>query len=312
MSGGGSPTGLEYFGHEGRVDDPKAFFDAQNYVICRGATDIGLIDQLVGMYEREIVPSRRTYLRQSGRWERNTLTEAGGVQNCFLNPHAYRQGRNGQLADTMLRLLSNPSVRQALGEMSGRGPVFSLFQTMLFDHSVTPAHQDWIYLDSRPNGHLIAAWFALEDTVPEGIRFYVVPGTQDFVPQAKYVRDPSRSIHGLYEELLAEIRRHTVELGVPPYAPPLKKGDIFFWGSRIVHGSVAGTDPLRRRRSIAAHFVPDGLRYGNLERDFDVKMEERHGLRHAIYNLDGPFSASRLRDLRWRLADWIHRPGAQR
>jgi hypothetical protein len=73
------------------------------------------------------------------------------------------------------------------------------------------------------------------------------------------------------------------------YAPPLQKGDIFFWGSRIIHGSTPGTDPRLRRRSIAAHFVPDGFSFGNLERDFSPTCRERYGLRYACYGLDIEF-----------------------
>jgi ectoine hydroxylase-related dioxygenase (phytanoyl-CoA dioxygenase family) len=104
------------------------------------------------------------------------------------------------------------------------------------------------------------------------------------------------------------------------YAPPLRKGDIFFWGSRIIHGSTPGTDPSLRRRSIAAHFVPDGFKYGNLEREITVPYRERYGLRYATHiHMDtqfeiqnqlglGPDKASRVR--RWAGRRWLKSVGA--
>jgi hypothetical protein len=80
---------------------------------------------------------------------------------------------------------------------------------------------------------------------------------------------------------------HLGEVGAPL---ALKKGDIFFWGSRIIHGSTPGTNPRLRRRSLAAHFVPAGLRFGNLERDFELNFKEKYGLTYAYYSLDESFA----------------------
>jgi hypothetical protein len=73
------------------------------------------------------------------------------------------------------------------------------------------------------------------------------------------------------------------------YAPALKKGDIFFWGSRIVHGSTPGINPNLRRKSLAAHFVPKGFRFGNLERDFRISLRKKYGLHYSWHRLDRLF-----------------------
>jgi phytanoyl-CoA hydroxylase len=176
---------------------------------------------------------------------------------------------------------------------------------MLFDQTTTEPHQDWIYLDSRPNGHLIAGWFALEEILPEGIRFYVNPGTHHFVPRATY--NDATDLEIIHKSFTNEIKSYLASERPEMYAPSLQKGDIFFWGSRIIHGSTLGTDPRLRRRSIAAHFVPDGFRYGNLERDVIVPYRERYGLRYAYYDLDVEFerqNAGHLRRLARRVRPW--------
>jgi phytanoyl-CoA hydroxylase len=279
---------MRFFGHTGEITDPERFFREQEYIVCRGALNDQTISSAVDAYHTHIIPSNCKYLRQSSYWERNQITPYGGVSNGLLNPHSYERDANGRFSDRILKLLSTPAVRQTLALISGKSVDFTLYQTMLFDQSITESHQDWHYLDSRPNGHLIAGWFALEDILPEGIRFYVYPGTHHFMPRATYAHDAADT-PALHQNFLNEMQSYLASERPEMYAPPLRKGDIFFWGSRIVHGSTPGTDPRLRRRSIAAHFVPDGFRFGNLERDIIMPYRDRYGLRYAYYDMDEQF-----------------------
>ena len=282
-------SNIEYFGHLGKVEQPDKFFQEQNYIVCRGITDLSKIDELVDLYDREIIPSSQKYLRQSTEWEYHYKTKAGGIANCFLNPHSYTKGVNGDFADKILQVLSAKEIQTSLAEISNKPPKFRLFQTMFFDHSTTPAHQDWIYLDSRPNGNLIAAWVALEDIYEEGIRFFVYPHTQEFMPQAKYKKIAIDRADDIFTEFYQEINELLESGKYEMYAPPLKKGDIFFWGSRIVHGSTPGINPDLRRKSLAAHFVPKGFRFGNLERNFRISLKKKYGLHYSVNRLDRLF-----------------------
>jgi phytanoyl-CoA hydroxylase len=276
---------MRFFGHLGDIADPERFFREQEYVVCRGALDGQAIGSVLDAYHTNVMPSNRKYLRQSGRWERNQMTPYGGVGNGLLNPHGYERDSNGRFADRVLKLLSTPAVRQTLALISGKSVDFTLYQTMLFDQSITGPHQDWNFLDSRPNGHLIAGWIALEDILPEGIRFYVYPGSHHFLPRATYTQGAA-DLSALHRNFTNEIRDYLASERPEMYAPSLRKGDIFFWGSRVIHGSTPGTDPRLRRRSIAAHFVPDGFRYGNLERDINLPYRERYSLRYAYHDMD--------------------------
>ena len=281
---------LKYFGHVGNVDDPLGFFQEQNYIICRGATELGEIDNLMDFYNTSIVNSRKQYVRQSTRWEYHQKTPEGGMINPFLNPHSFEKGINGQFSDKILKVLSCQRLQKALSEITGKDPTFRLFQTMIFDHSITTPHQDWVFLDSRPNGHLVAAWVALEDIHPQGIRFYVYPGTHNFMPKVWYNKVNIKKNQDIYADFFQEIGEYLDSNSLEMYAPPLKKGDVFFWGSRIIHGSTRGTNPKLRRRSIAAHLVPEGFRFGNLERDFDVAFKQKYGLDYVYRPLDKQFS----------------------
>lgn len=279
---------MQFFGHLGEITNPESFFREQEYIVCRGALEHELIDNVLDLYESQIVPSRHKYQRQSTHWEPNQLTPAGGVVNCLLNPHSYQEALNGRFSDRILKLVSTPAVRKTLALISEKPVDFTLHQTMMFDHATTGPHQDWIYLDSRPNGHLIAGWMALEDIHAEGIRFFVYPGTHHFLPRANLITN-AVDYTAQHLELISEIQKYLDTKKPEMYAPPLRKGDIFFWGSRIIHGSTPGADPTLRRRSIAAHFVPDGFKFGNFFGEISVQNLERYGLRYTYHDMDSGF-----------------------
>jgi len=270
-----------YFGHKGEVSDPKTFFAEENYIICRNVTDGNDLDKLLSFYNKHIATSSQLYLRQNKQWETNNYTEYGGVSNAFLQPHCYQGGIQGDFGDRILRVAANPNIQQALTEISGLAP-YNLAQTMFFDQKTTRPHQDWIYLDTKPNGHLIAAWIALENIPEDGIRFFVYPGTQNFQPQTSY----NYSNKGLatFNDLLQEIDKVLETQQYQMYAPTLKKGDIFFWGSKIIHGSIAGTNPERRRRSLAAHFIPEGFKFGNISQAVEIEFAEKYNIKYRMLN----------------------------
>ena len=297
-------TQHQYYGHLGPVEDPQAFFQEHDYVICPDAVPEAAIDAMVEHYEAHIVPSDKKYARQSTQLEVHDRSPNGGIINGLLDPHSYVQGVNGEFSQKILDLLDQSEAQSCLSEISGRQEDFLLAQTMVFDQNTTRPHQDWIYLDSRPNGQMIAAWVALEDIHEDGIRFFVYPGSQNFKPKAQYTgeRGTSAAYHEQFHQEVDEL----LATGVYDiYAPPLKKGSIFFWGSRLIHGSVEGTNPNRRRRSLASHFLPVGMRFGNLEQDIEIDVREHsptlsyafkaaHDDRFAAANAPAPKGVSGL------------------
>src|SRR6516164_6629015 len=97
---------MRFFGHLGEIADPQRFFGEQEYIVCRGALDDQAISTVVNLYQTHIIPSKRNYLRQSGRWELNEMTPYGGIRNCLMNPHSFERDVNGRFSDRVLKLLS--------------------------------------------------------------------------------------------------------------------------------------------------------------------------------------------------------------
>jgi phytanoyl-CoA hydroxylase len=131
-------------------------------------------------------------------------------------------------------------------------------QTMLFDaNTETQSHQDYWYLDSVPNGHLLAAWIALEDIDERAGRFYVVPKSQmlDF-----YSDTPGLE----HDDWIARIKGYVAAHPEQVYAPALNKGDVLFWNSHTIHGALPNKDPHLSRKSLTAHYMPSEFEFGNI------------------------------------------------
>jgi phytanoyl-CoA hydroxylase len=48
------------------------------------------------------------------------------------------------------------------------------------------------------------------------------------------------------------------------HAPALKTGDVLFWNSRTIHGSLPTIDERYSRKSLTCHYVPQNMKFGNL------------------------------------------------
>jgi phytanoyl-CoA hydroxylase len=165
-------------------------------------------------------------------------------------------------------------MRGALSRVTGFDS-FNLMQTMLFDaNTATWPHQDWWYLDSVPNGHLLAVWIALEDIDERAGRFYVLPGSQSVdlhsdtpnLPHVEWVERMRRYVDGRADEV---------------YAPELRKGDALFWNSRTVHGSLPTQHPSFSRKSLTAHYLPSQFTFGNLFMKKDwIRYREYGGMKY--------------------------------
>lgn len=259
------------------MNKPKEFYDENGFYIFQKLVPENLIDKFLDIYNSEIIESSNYFFRQSSnRWERNKRTDYGYCEESFLNVHDYPDYPGFCEAARQIFCLSQ--VREALTQLTGSAE-HNLMQSMLFDlNAATPAHQDWYYLDSIPSGHLLAGWFALEDIHEDAGRFYVLPKsnqvdfdltTEEKVSNAPYV-----------QKLKEYVASHQSDI----YAPALKKGDVLFWNSRTIHGSLEIRNPSYSRKSLTAHYLPSqyqsGSRYAESPSVIDYEMYE--GMRYRL------------------------------
>ncbi len=259
------------------MNKSKELYDENGFYIFQKLVPENLIDKNLDIYNSEIIESSNYFFRQSSnRWERNKRTDYGYCEESFLNVHDYPDYPGFCEAARQIFCLSQ--VREALTQLTGSAE-HNLMQSMLFDlNAATPAHQDWYYLDSIPSGHLLAGWFALEDIHEDAGRFYVLPKsnqvdfdltTEEKVSNAPYV-----------QKLKEYVASHQSDI----YAPALKKGDVLFWNSRTIHGSLEIRNPSYSRKSLTAHYLPSqyqsGSRYAESPSVIDYEMYE--GMRYRL------------------------------
>lgn len=195
------------------------------------------------------------FRQNSSRYEKNQLSKYGYVRQSFLDIHQFR--RFPEFSRCAIEIYTSQVMRDALRAITGSASC-NLMQTMLFDaNTETWPHQDWWYLDTVPNGKLLAAWFALEDIDERAGRFYVLPKSQTVNLHADTPNLP-------HKEWIERVRGYVTEHSDAVYAPALKKGDVLFWNSRTIHGSLPTQDEQFSRRSLTAHYMPSEYAFGNL------------------------------------------------
>ena len=234
----------------------RTYYSDHGYALVRSVVPNERIDRLLAVYARDLVPSKQRFFRQStDRYERNKLTSRGYVRQSFLDIHDY--GKYSEFSAAARDIYCGKELLQALTEVTGYEK-HNLMQTMLFDlNTATWPHQDWYYLDSVPNGQLTGVWIALEDIEEKAGRFYVIPDSHRVDFGAK---QPGVTLDMWVERVREYVERNRSSL----YAPPLKKGDVLFWNSRTVHGSLPTQDETYSRKSLTAHYLPNHLEFGNI------------------------------------------------
>jgi phytanoyl-CoA hydroxylase len=236
---------------------PREYYQENGYVIFRNLIPIDLIDKLLYLYTKEIVPSRYPFFRQStNQYEVNHFNEFGYVEQSFLDIHDYE--KFPEFSNIAKEIYCGDSIQNSLRQITDSHS-FNLMQTMLFDaNTETRPHQDWWYLDTVPNGHLIAAWIALEDIDEQAGRFYVMP---------KSIKNPdfhSDTPNLSHIDWLERIKVYFEANEEDIKAPDLKKGDVLFWSSKTVHGALPTRDHSYSRKSLTAHYIPSKYQFGNL------------------------------------------------
>lgn len=238
----------------------QQYYETQGYFVYRNLISPELIDALLAIYQDEIVPSQYPFFRQdTNKYEANQLNDFGYVKQAFLDVHDYQKFPTFSTAAR--NIFCSQEIQSALREVTGFAS-FNVMQTMLFDaNTETSPHQDWWYLDSIPNGHLLGAWIALEDIDERAGRFFVMPGSTSIdlhsdTPDLPWLEWKKR-MQDYFDNHPDQIK-----------APELHKGDVLFWNSRTIHGALPTIDPQFSRKSLTAHYLPSNFAFGNL---FTVK-----------------------------------------
>lgn len=239
----------------GKVRD---YYEQNGYVVVRGLIPPELCDQAHALFEEQVKPYNGFIYRQAtANPERHVFTSHGFMLNSILNIQSLARHRFGAFRDAGLAILTHPNLQAAVKNLLGEPG--KIVQTMYFEgNPKTWAHQDTYYLDAEQIGRMVGVWIAVEDIRPDAGRFYVYPKSH-LVNMAKNGGAIDYAFHhDQYKELVKKIIRKN---NLTCRAPALRKGDVLFWASKTIHGSLETTEPAHSRRSFTGHFIPQSSRF---------------------------------------------------
>jgi phytanoyl-CoA hydroxylase len=243
-----------------RSDDAlRKYYADRGYVVIRGLIPQELCAHARAAYEKEVKGFKRPLYRQttSGAPEKHRFTPSGFMENSILNVHDLRTDWFPEFKKDALEVLTHPNMQKALKTILGESG--QLVQSMYFEgNPATWPHQDTYYLDSEKIGSMVAVWVAIEDIKPGAGRFYIYPGSHKIDIKKNGGDFDIAFNHDRYKKLTASLIE-SKDLQVE--APALRQGDVLFWNSKTIHGSLPTTQAQYSRSSFTGHYIPESHRF---------------------------------------------------
>lgn len=303
-----------YFTAE-KFDEARAYYDEHGYVVFRSLVPASLCSRALQAFDATVRSSLIPMLRQKNmHYERHTFDADGFLDNPIFNIQDLGSRSLAIFRDAALDILTAPPVAQAVGLLLGCSRA-KLIQSMFFEAPAgTWAHQDSYYQDSAAGlGGCVAGWYALENIDAGAGRFYVCPGSHRAVPLLRNTGSNNFATgHDAYRHAMVEtMRQHRLSFA----APYLAAGDVLFWNSLTIHGSLPASRKGVSRRSFTAHYLRDedamlqfhsrirlqrmvsynGMRVGLLH---DQDLLRNRLTREAAFHFPAPYIALRRAALR--------------
>ncbi|HWA73965.1 MAG TPA: phytanoyl-CoA dioxygenase family protein [Polyangiaceae bacterium] len=176
------------------------------------------------------------------------LVERGpGVRILDLHSHV----------DGARQLYLNSRLHRLCGLILGGRAVAT--QSLYFQYGSTQSlHRDPWYVNHNPRTHLVAAWFALEDIVPEAGPLMYVPGSHT-LPYYRFstgdvvFHDPAVTNDDRVAAL-AHMQAQMQERGLRAEPALPRRGQVFLWHGSLIHGGSPVKNPSLTRQSFVVHY----------------------------------------------------------
>lgn len=239
----------------------KNYYEEYGYVVVKNVIYELKITAFQDSYNLLKASKKYYFLSQdTNRVEKLETNRQGFIEHSILNP--IDLVFQNTFSHAALDIVTLPLISQLLTTLSNCQKHI-IWQTMFFDKSTgTVAHQDHYYLDSDPPGNLIACWFALEDIHPDAGTFFVVPKSH----RGKLIAANSTN----HEDYVHKIQSLIEDQHYTPQPMPLAKGSVLFWHPFLIHGAFENANPNYSRKSLTAHYLPEG--YGRLGKSLPMQV----------------------------------------
>jgi phytanoyl-CoA hydroxylase len=258
----------------------RRYYDEFGYVVVAGAIAPGICDRMRSLWERQVKTSDRFIYRQAtAKAERHVTNEQGWIMNPILNLQSVDPAAFGDFRRFATEnLLTAPALKMLFEALIDDVP--KIVQSMYFEgNSATWEHQDTYYLDSERLGKMAGAWIALEPIEAEAGRFFIGPGTHRIELDRHAANNNIADNHDVYIESVVECMKAR---DIRIRAPRLETGDVLFWNSQTIHGSLDSKHPDHSRSSVTCHAIPLSDRFLQLQlRLIDTPTDMINGV--AVY-----------------------------
>lgn len=268
------------------IEGAASYYREQGYAVIRGVIPAATCADFLDEFRKSVKPYAGVIDRISGQSERHVFNAQGHMTNAIRNIQKSSEGGFRKYQAQTLDMLTHKNLQRFLSAF--HGPRMRLLSCNHFEaNPETYAHQD-CFFGKKEVGDVIGAWVALEDIHVEAGRLYVCPFSHTLdVPQiAKEKELPLDKLYPgdpAYRRLMLRLLEDNDVVCKAPY---MAAGDVIFWDSRTIHGSLVTTKPQHSRSSFTAHYestrgepwVPSsmgrhvhGVEIGNLpERHWDL------------------------------------------
>ncbi|MGK7931001.1 MAG: phytanoyl-CoA dioxygenase family protein [Microcystaceae cyanobacterium] len=235
------------------VEDYRSYYQDKGYVIIRNLIDSNLCEQFKQAFYTTIKPHQGYFYRQvTGNPETHQFNSQGLIINALLNIQDLETRQFSEFKQLGLKILTDSQLHQILQGFFDEPAI--LVQSMFFEgNSETWPHQDTYYLDASNLGKMVGIWIALEDINAAAGRFFIYPYSHRLeISNNKRGMNIATQHHSYKQKVMETIKASHLKC----YAPYLKQGDVLFWHSHTIHGSLKTEDFHLSRCSLTGHYIP--------------------------------------------------------
>ena len=255
------------------MESAVKYYKDNGYVIFTECVSQENCTQIRNIWEKNIKPFKGTIYRQTtAKAEKNLFNQNNWIMNPILNLQSLNPKLFGDLRNFVdSKIFSNTSICKALKFILGEKP--KIVQSMYFEgNSATWEHQDSYYLDSEKVGEMTAAWLALEEIKADAGRFFICPESHMIKHGKQNIKNNIADNHDNYiKEIVSIIKSKNMKIK----APYMAIGDVLFWNSWTIHGSIDSQNKNFSRSSITMHAIPESHKFLQFHtRHIDLKTED--------------------------------------
>ena len=231
------------------------YYNNYGYVIFSNCISKDKCEKLRNLWDQQVKPYKgKIYRQTTAKAEKNKFNNNNWIMNPIVNLQSLNPALFGELKlASETEIFSNDFVCKALKLILGEKP--KIVQSMYFEgNSATWEHQDTYYLDSEKIGKMTAGWIALEDIKADAGRFFICPESHKIDLDKQNMKNNYASNHEKYiQEVVSIINSKNMSIK----APYMSAGDILFWNSKTIHGSLDSQSKTHSRSSITIHAIPE-------------------------------------------------------